>query len=334
MPGLGIDLTLLLDKVVAYKNNCGPATQTNEAFQYSVFWRDAEVVSQVLSKNFTQLALMFSQDPNPPEAEVRKVVNNVLVSLDNLLAVFSCVPKDQGEYFINKLWDSVKLVLNGMEGFLEALKKPKRNQKNLQPVGIFWDAVEMIPKLPRNNCEAVINALQREHDMLEDAVEEMKSTLREQKDMINCSEGVDGDMWSEKQELVVLQDVHLLTRLTLEFLKVSLVSVKKNGKTETAQQIKDLDNIGRVAIDKFSRSMDDVISTLYPPMDREAFTQCLSAHFELLDDYYKVLTGCHFMVEERNRMAGLIFNKIVTTKSSLNQNMVAVQLESLSVDGT
>lgn len=274
---LAAELRSLLPRV-----RVGEAQETTEEFNREMFWRRLNEAAVNLSEEATILTILFSRLPLPSPRESQRICEHIHVAIEEIIAVYYSLPKDQG-ITLRKLVRSATLdVVDGMAQLLEVLVSPSPSTENndLISCNSVSVACQQVPKIPKDNKAAALLTLTKSVDFVKDAHEEMEQAVEEcdpycgllndfedNSDSHNDENGVVGlpsnrdSYWSaEDQELIA--PCLALVKASRASLKKIRILVAENGKKDQVAQLDDIVDI----CDEISPSVDDLVLSIYPPV--------------------------------------------------------------------
>ncbi|NXE13791.1 CCDB1 protein, partial [Lophotis ruficrista] len=244
---------------------------------------------KVTSQEATKLSLAFSGPPLTSAEDCRKVSEDVQNAILAVATVYYWLPKGQGTTLRKMVRDATTEVVEGMIQLTETiLSAPLESlsQEQLISTGGVWEACEQVSNLPRvpqfssfcfaDNQAAVASALAACLGVVKDALEEMEHALVEGQDpysdiMEDEELGFRGNRdtyWSEADRKLLSSCMGLM-KASKACLKKVLGVVKAYGKTDSPEQIAQLDDLADIA-NEISPSVDELALSMYPPMNQLA----------------------------------------------------------------
>ncbi|NWR65225.1 CCDB1 protein, partial [Bucorvus abyssinicus] len=272
----------------------GEPGEGREPFELPRFWDALGQTFKVTSQEATKLSLAFSRSPlTSAEANIkarlillpihfqdcRELSEDVQNAVLAAATVYYWLPKSKGTTLRKMVRDATAEVVEGMIQLTETiLSAPLESlsQEQLISTGGVWEACEQASNLPRDNQAAVVTALAGCLGVVKDALEEMEHALVEGQDpysdiMEDEELGFRGNRdtyWSEADRKLLGSCVGLM-KASKACLKKVLGAVKAYGKTDSSDQIAQLDDLADIA-NEISPSVDELALSMYPPMNQLA----------------------------------------------------------------
>uniref|UniRef100_A0A8C2BDI2 Cyclin D-type binding-protein 1 n=1 Tax=Cyprinus carpio TaxID=7962 RepID=A0A8C2BDI2_CYPCA len=258
------------------------------------------------SQEATKLSVMFSKPPPPSEEDCVKIAESVQKSVLTLSTVYFWLPKSQGVTLRKVVRDATAEVLDGLVHLLEAiLSSPGESlsQEQLMSTGGVWAACDQFNQLPKENRSAVLGVLTACAGLVKDALEEMEQALAEAQDPFgdvlddedDDDEGNQDTHWTEADRLLIAQCQGLM-KASGASLRRLCSAVRNNSTLEPEEKIAQLDDLADAARE-ISPSVDDLVLSLYPPVDRSAVELNVCKLVCVLKKVLEITRSSHVCVE-------------------------------------
>ncbi|XP_015908699.2 cyclin-D1-binding protein 1 homolog [Parasteatoda tepidariorum] len=268
-------------------------------FENETFWANFAAATNLVSHEATKFCVAFDSGGVTSIEECQCLVNKVENACLALLSVFFKFPVSRGKTLHKEIHLHVSSILNGMKNLCSAII----NQSgHLQNVGNVWADCEAVESLPKNNIEAVIKLCREQHDMVQDASQELMNAIEEEE----SNNGVDltlltplnglrvpiNPSWTDSDRNVLFPCSGLVKAAKACIKKVQkAISQRGNGNTQNC--IDELDLVADI-IKSSSLIADDLVLSLYPPMNHSVVRQ----HALMIRDNSKEILSfaksCHF----------------------------------------
>lgn len=279
----------------------GPRKQIPENFEIREFWRKLELAFQGVSKEATNLSMAFSVTPAPKEMDCSKLCGGLETAILAVVSTFCSLPLNYGTTLQNVLHSHVLDVVHSVQVLASSIEMGKTHQlsqkpDHLQSTGSVWSVCDSVSQLPQDNKAATLAKLKSVSNLVKDALEEleeMKSTKGttcslDVFGMLDVDEGdgeadsVEGSStWSEEDERMVAPSLGLVKATKSVLKKVTSAIEMQCQSPPMLPQASELDDIV-ATIDPLSERVDELVSTMYVPMDRKAVQQNAAALSDVL----------------------------------------------------
>ncbi|XP_066521304.1 cyclin-D1-binding protein 1 homolog [Hoplias malabaricus] len=287
----------------------GESNESNGAFNLSNFWEILTQAVKALSQDATKLSLAFSKPPLPSEEGCANLAESIQKSVLSLSTVYYWLPKSEGITLRKLVREATVEVLNGVVQLLDILlTSPLQSlsPEQLTSTGGVWASCDQFDQLPRDNCAAVLQMVASCTGMVKDAQEEIAQALAESLDPFSDVLDDDDDeleargnqdtYWSESDRQLICKCQGLIKASGATLRKLAL-AVKKNGKVDTAENITQMDDLADT-VREISPSVDDLILTLYPPVECATVDQNASKLAAILKKTLEIIRSSHVCLED------------------------------------
>ncbi|XP_049774524.1 cyclin-D1-binding protein 1 homolog [Schistocerca cancellata] len=258
-----------------------------EIFSLDGFWLAFCLTTKSLSNEITKLCMLYSKPPLPSMRETLEILKTIEGICQNLIEIFYTLPKAKGIVLRKEVQKSVIKLLQSVTAVLNSLKDAtvKSQKDRLKLVGWIWEACGEVENLPRDNKGAVCQLLTREELLLLDALQEIEGEVKaDWAGEANVGEEVDNTVNWNNQDRELLPPCVGLVKTAQKCVKRIGSAARSNSNCETDQNIAQLDDLATL-VQGLSPIVDDFVSSVYPPMNRNAVkTEALKVakHLQLL----------------------------------------------------
>ncbi|KAI4886617.1 hypothetical protein NFI96_012736, partial [Prochilodus magdalenae] len=284
----------------------GESNESCGTFNLSNFWEALNEAVKITSQEATKLSLAFSKSPFPSEEECARLAETCQKSILGLSTIYYWLPKSEGITMRKLVREATVEVLDGVVQLLDVLLSAplqSLSQEQLMSTGGVWASCDQFTLLPKDNCAAVLHVLSSYIGMVKDALEEMNQALAEPEDPFSDvldddefgARGNQDTYWSESERHLISKCLGLIKASGACLRKLSR-AVLKNGKVDTAEKISQLDDLVDAARE-ISPCVDDLVLTLYPPVDCTAVDQNVSKLAAILKKALEIIRSCHVCLE-------------------------------------
>lgn len=283
-----------LDEIEAAKQ-AGPVV---EKFDKELHWHKLDLCFQAVSKECTKLAVVYSKPPIPSEQEKKSLLECLLRSLDVLRAWYLSFPVSQGRTLKLMLKRNVSSMIESVQNLVFSVKTEgcSESQIRLQTTGKVWKNCESFKSLPKDNRDACLSKICESYRLLTDALDEIEQEISEMADVPNEDDIDDeGETWTEKDKTFLHPCLGLI-KAGKGTLKMLRNKIKANGQTIASVFTKELDQAVQMT-DKFSPCVDDLVLSLYPPVDHVALLENAESLANEIKSCLAVSRNCHYVNE-------------------------------------
>ncbi|XP_036427324.1 cyclin-D1-binding protein 1 homolog [Colossoma macropomum] len=284
----------------------GESNESAGAFNLSNFWEVLNQAVKATSQEATTLSLAFSKPPLPSEEDCAKLAESIQKHVLALSTIYYWLPKSEGITLRKLVREATGEVLDGVVQLLDILlSSPLQSlsQEQLTSTGGVWASCDRFAQLPRDNRAAVLHVMASYIGMVKDALEEMYQALAESQDPFSDvlddddleARGNQDTYWSESDRQLISKCLGLIKASGACLRKLS-IAVQKNGKVDTAENITQLDDLADAARE-ISPSVDDLVLSLYPPVDCPVVDQNASKLAAILMKALQIIRSCHICLE-------------------------------------
>uniref|UniRef100_A0A3B1KJI5 Cyclin D-type binding-protein 1 n=1 Tax=Astyanax mexicanus TaxID=7994 RepID=A0A3B1KJI5_ASTMX len=286
----------------------GESNESNGDFNLPNFWEMMTQTVKATSQEATKLSLAFSKPPLPSEQDCEVLAESIQKSILALSTIYYWLPKSEGITLRKLVREATVEVLDGVVQLLEILlSSPLQSlsQEQLTSTGGVWAACDQFAQLPRDNRTAVLHVLSSYVGMVKDALEEMNQALSEEQDPFNDvldddeddldARGNQDTYWSQSDRQLISKCLGLIKASGACLRKLSS-AVNKNGKVDTPHSVTQLDDLADITRE-ISPGVDDLILSLYPPIDCSAVDQNVCKLAAILRKTLEITRSCHVCLE-------------------------------------
>ncbi|KAL9974473.1 hypothetical protein ACROYT_G011508 [Oculina patagonica] len=169
-----------------------------------------------------------------------------------------------------------------------------------QSTGTLWEHCDSFQNLPKDNKQAVLAILQSSSELIKDALTE----LDEAQKCNGCQGDNDDDDddtesnkqgWSSEDKLLVPPCVGLVKACRSCVKKISS-AIQTSGQVTSVENIQQLDKMADKVL-RTSPSVDDVVMSLYSPMNHQSVSESASKLANQLKEMLNKARNSHFTLE-------------------------------------
>lgn len=285
----------------------GESNESNGPFNLSNFWDALTQTVKATSQEATKLSLAFSKPPLPSKQDCAALAESIQKSILALSTIYYWLPKSEGITLRKLVREATVEVLDGVVQLLDILlSSPLQSlsQEQLTSTGGVWAACDQFALLPRDNHGAVLHVLGSYVGMVKDALEEMNQALSEEQDPFSDvlddddADDVRGNQdtyWSQGDRQLISKCLGLIKASGACLRKLSS-AINKNGKVDTPHSVTQLDDLADIT-KEISPSVDDLILSLYPPIDCSDVDQNACKLAAILRKTLEITRFCHVCLE-------------------------------------
>lgn len=310
----------------------GAPNDSDGSFNLANFWETLMQAVKATSQEATKISVAFSKPPAPTEQDCAKLAESIQKSILTLSTVYYWLPKSQGTTLRKLVREATVDVLDGVIGLLEILiSSPLQSlsQDQLTSTGSVWSSCDRFSQLPRDNRAAVVSNITSYVKMVKDALEELEQALSDNDDPF--SDVLDDDLegrgnqdtyWSQTDRQLISKCLGLIKASRACLRKLSS-AINSNGNVDTAENIAQLDDLAD-ATREISPSIDDLVLTLYPPVECAAVEQNVYKLAVILRKTLEIIRSCHVCLEADlpwvQFLEGAVEHNLQEIKTVLSQN--------------
>ncbi|XP_035380657.1 cyclin-D1-binding protein 1 homolog isoform X1 [Electrophorus electricus] len=293
-------------KCIRERMKDGESNESNGDFNLTNFWETLTQAAKATSQEATKLSVAFSKPPLPSKLDSARLAESIQKRLLALSTIYYWFPKSQGITLRKPIREATVQVLDGVVQLLDILLvSPLQSisQEQLMSTGGVWASCDQFDHLPKDNRAAVLDMVASYIAMVKDAREEMEQALSESQDPF--SDVLDNDeidargnqdtYWSQTDRQLISKCMGLIKAAGACLRKFSN-AVHKNGKVDTPENIAQLDDLADSSRE-ISPSVDDLVLSLYPPVDYTAVDQIAGKLAFTLKKSLQIIRSCHFCLE-------------------------------------
>lgn len=306
-PLLPLRNLLTVVKCIRDRVRDGESNESSGAFNLSNFWEALTQTVKATSQESTKLSLALSKPPLPSEQDCAMLAESIQKSILSLSTIYYWLPKSEGITLRKLIREATVEVLDGVVQLLDILlSSPLQSlsQEQLTSTGGVWAVCDQFAQLPRDNRTAVLHVLGSYVGMVKDALEEMNQALSEEQDPFNDvlddyddldARGNQDTYWSQSDRELISKCLGLIKASGACLRKLSS-AVNKNGKVDTPHSVTQLDDLADIARE-ISPGVDDLILSLYPPIDCSAVDENACKLAAALRKTLEIIRSCHVCLE-------------------------------------
>ncbi|XP_076869812.1 cyclin-D1-binding protein 1 homolog isoform X2 [Brachyhypopomus gauderio] len=293
-------------KCIGERLKGGESNESNGDFNLENFWEILTEAVKATSQEATKLSLAFSKPPLPSEHNSARLAESIEKSVLALSTIYYWFPKSHGITLRKLIREATVQVLDGMVQLLDILLSSpleSLSQEQLMSTGGVWASCDQFAQLPKDNRAAVLDIVASYIRMVKDALEEMEQSLAESHDPFSDilddddfdAQGNQDTYWSQSDRRLACKCLGLIKTSGACLRKLSS-AINKNGKVGTPENIAQLDDIAETA-SEISPSVDDLVLSLYPPVDCTVVDQNACKLAFILRKALQISRSCHFCLE-------------------------------------
>ncbi|KAG8176846.1 hypothetical protein JTE90_001985 [Oedothorax gibbosus] len=272
----------------------------NPDFDLNNFWTNFIGATKLVSHEATKLCMVFQGQGMNSTDECKSLIDSVEKKCLTLLAVFVTLPKSKGKTLHKEILLYVIGILQGMKSLCTAIRNQGNNQ--LQNVGDLWEQCGNVENLSKNNQDAVVAVCREQHDMVQDASQELMDSLdSEAQDMdddlsqlppLNGNPILPDQAWTPSDRNVLLPCSGLV-KAAKACLKKTMQAIAHRGDASNEAAVNELDRIAEI-VKESSSIVDDFVLSLYPPMDHSVARGQASLVRNHSKELLSTVRNCHF----------------------------------------
>lgn len=272
-------------------------------FSLEEFWMKLGMTFKAVSKEATKLTVSFSKPPAPSVEELQCLLTGFETAVIAMLTIYHSLPLSQGKNLHKKLQETVITVVEDCQALATSFIKEGCSSvasAKTQSTGTLWAHCDGLQHLPKDNKQAVIAVLESNSELIKDALSELDEAQK-----CNGCQGDnddDGDDteaikqgWSSEDKLLVPPCVGLVKACRSCVKKIS-GAIKTSGQVTSVENIQQLDEMADEVL-RTSPSVDDVVMSLYYPMNRQNVKECTSKLADQLKDLLTRARNSHVTVD-------------------------------------
>jgi len=253
-------------------------------FDPTAFWDRLASLTKALSVETTKLCLGFTSAPLPGVEEQLHFTGRIQQFVLAIVSTFYSFPKEQGALVRRSIRLGLCQVVSSLQELLVSIATSGLRGLSIEELtstGEFWSSCDEISNLPRTNATALHLVTKQEHGMALDALKEIKEAQEKQILMDPAEVTADNlgnliitgdnrnqtETWTEA-DLVLIGAAQALVKTATFVLKKMMAPLKKDLMS-VPEKIASLDDLGELT-KKVSPVVDDLVLSLYPPLDLSA----------------------------------------------------------------
>ncbi|XP_065353906.1 cyclin-D1-binding protein 1 homolog isoform X1 [Cloeon dipterum] len=265
-----------------FKENKGETVP--QGFTLEEFWTKLNDGVKLLSHETTKTSLAFSKPPLPNIMETQSIITALDAACMNLATVAASLPAERGAVLFSEVQNSILAIFKALVPVIISLrdKCDKGAEERLIMTGALWEACEQVASLPKNNLQAVNKQMQKDELVVMDALLEVEECLQE---LRRAGHG-------ECQDAGILDAGIGLVKTARAVARRIAFTVRFNGECSTPEHVHQLDMMA-AHMARISPAVDDFVTNLYPPVDKQAASQTASALFHCLQSNLLLIRSSH-----------------------------------------
>ncbi|XP_059471761.1 cyclin-D1-binding protein 1 homolog isoform X2 [Neocloeon triangulifer] len=262
-----------------FKENKGETVPPG--FTLEEFWTKLSDGGKLLSHETTKTSMAFSKPPLPNVMEAQGIATALDAACMNLATVAASLPAERGAILFSEVQNATLAVFKALVPVILSIrdKIEKGAEERLPMTGSVWEACEQLGSLPKNNLQAVNKQLQKDELLVMDALLEVEEELR------RAGHG-------ECQDAGILDAGIGLVKTARAVARRIAFTVRFNGDCNSPEHVTQLDQIA-TQMARISPGVDDFVTTLYPPVDKQAASQTAGALFHCLQSNLLLIRSSH-----------------------------------------
>lgn len=282
-------------------------------FKLEEFWVSLIVAANSVSTEITQLCVLFSKPPLPNIQQIDGILRKIESAYIGMLSHFYNLPKCKGIVLRKKIQVALLKLILSISALIKSLKETgaKSQKDRLKLAGWIWEACEALQRLPRSNLEATFDALDRDSELVEDALQEIEDEVKSQES------GTDGDVAEEidnserwnNQDRELLPPCIALVRTARSCLRRIIRAVKQQGHCNTEHETAQLDDLV-AAVHRLSPAVDEFVSSVYPPMNRGVVKRTALDVVKELQAILGVVKQSHYVKDDDQTWVTFLLNAV------------------------
>lgn len=228
-------------------------------------------VAKLVSHEASKLCMALGRPPPPPAEERAALVADLEKACLALLSVFMGLPRSEGNTLRRELADSMWEIFRAVQTLLQAFFT--ESSKHLQAVGTVWEKCSAIEHAPKDNEEAVSTILNGQYSIVQDATEELDTSIRTDDTEAEGGERIPvrNGFTQPRRSTWLMQDRQLLSpglglvktaRNTLRKVATAVASKGRCDSRENSDQLDIMADLVRTS----SAYVDEFVMSLYPPI--------------------------------------------------------------------
>lgn len=152
-------------------------------------------------------------------------------------------------------------------------------QDRMRITGLIWEACDCIEKLPKNNLQVTCTIVQSEELLVVDAIQEIEGEVKADVAAASLPDLDNTDRWSNQDRELIFPCIGLI-KTARSCLKKVMHALKSKGNCNCDENIAELDQL-IVTVNDLSPAIDDFVTTVYPPMNKEGVKNGVSFKYFL-----------------------------------------------------
>lgn len=270
--------------------------------EWQQYWSTFEGYAASVSQSCHALAITFRSLPLPSSDDAGDMKAKLEVAAVGVLQAHASLSPHLGKRFVRQVRSSSLDVVTAALTFVdEAFCKgyPKTHDGLLPDdvlplVGVVAEKCQCLPSLPRTPVLLIHAELQRQSQLVNDALSELEEARNEGGGM---SDEDEFDVTYTEDDLKLLMPALGLFKTVKALIKKVSQTVKKHGKADTVENIQQLEELSDICA-RISPCIDEYSEVLYPPIEPEQVRAKSSVIIQLSNDIHSTLIGKHYSNDE------------------------------------
>lgn len=272
------------------------------SFSLEEFWMKLGMTFRAVSKEATKLTISFSKPPVPSVDELQCLLTGFETSVVAMLTIFRSLPISQGKYLYKKLQESVLTVVDDCQILAASFIKEGCSSvasAKTKSTGTLWEHCDGFQHLPADDKYAVLQVFHSSSELIKDALTELNEAQKcngcQENDCDEDDNATNKDGWSSVDKLLVPPCIGLVKACRSCLKKIS-GAVQTSGQVTSVENIQQLDSMAD-EIQRTSSSVDDVVMSLYSPMNHHNVSESASKLSHQLKEILNKARDSHFTLD-------------------------------------
>ncbi|KAK7079764.1 hypothetical protein SK128_012272 [Halocaridina rubra] len=293
------------------------------------FWKNMLMISQKLSFECTKICICFSKTPPPTAKETSGLLTAVEQAVLAMVSTFYRLSPVHGQVLRSNVKFHCVQAIQAVRQMLKIIKDEGGEavaDRYRQSTGIVWQGCEKLEKSHRDNKAMVMSLLKGQDILVSDALNEIMEAMEGDGNVWSHLGDDDDDMeeekWSNEDKDLIGPSVNVIKAAKILYKRI-LVAVEKNGRCDTQEQIRELDELFEDCR-HVSETTDSLILELYPPLNVSNMEEQTHHLANLLHTALKTSAQSHIVTETEKAhiefIKGAIDHNLDKMKEKLSQH--------------
>ncbi|KAI5704233.1 hypothetical protein M8J75_003219 [Diaphorina citri] len=249
---------------------------------------------QKLSHTLTKMTILLSERPLPKNEDLIPLYSELCLEINQFCEIFTTMYPIHCGVLLKQTYKQACIdILESIGEVLNEICTDVYNkEKLLLANGCVWESCRKYQALPRDMIQLCLAKCQTEYDALVDAEEELKNEIKEHQE---SDFSFDESSWTE-DDLKLLTPACGLIKTTYSICKKLKESIHRSGHLDTKERVDQIDQTA-MAVQTLSPSIDDLVTSLYPPLVKKQVYTSTKALLSALDSILSMLPSVHFILE-------------------------------------